>query len=87
MPVRSLAGGDAACMHVHAAGPMQDAIECVRCTRIAGVRDTTAAAMPVTRVRGRVVHVLTANCIIGACGICARQAATDAVVVIEIQHA
>ena len=54
---------------------------------IAGVRDTTAAAMPVMRVRGRVDHVLTADCIIGACGICARQAAADAVVVIEIQHA
>ena len=49
--------------------------------------DTTAAAMPVTRVRGRVDHVLTADCIIGACGICARKAAADAVVVIEIQHA
>ena len=54
---------------------------------IAGVRDTTAAAMPVMRVRGRVDHVLPAHRIIGACGICARQAAADAVVVIAIKHA
>ena len=80
MPVRALAGGDAACMHVHAVGPMQMRLNAcgALAVEIAGVRDTTAAAMPVMRVRGRVDHVLTADCIIGA---------ADAVVVIEIQHA
>ena len=72
----------------HAVGLMQNANACnASAVEIAGVRDTPAAAMPVMRIRGGVDHVLTAHCIVRACGICSWQAAADAVVVIEVQHA